>query len=113
MVCAHKMDEEKEIKTLKIDKKGKITDLDGKVVNAIPVGEPILAYYKTELDGVNIVSDTNGWPAIPRLEDYYPEADAYIISSGPKVLEINHERKFDRIWLKTWTALQFYKIIDK
>ena len=95
-----------------MDEKGQLT-LEGKVVDAVPVGSPILGFYPAEVKKTEIVkSQDNKLPVIDN-RDYHSMygADAYLLSRR-EVSHVDYESEHNRVWIKIWRAIQFYKITE-
>ena len=100
------------LKKLEMNENGKLT-LEGRVVDAKPIGPPILGPSEAKIEDHDIVFQTGELPSIDS-SDYHliKDADAYLLSSR-EVLCVEHERRFNRVWTKVWKAVQFYKITGK
>lgn len=108
-----------ELRRLEYDDKGRVT-LDGKIVKATRIGFPIMAYFHGKMEDNGKVSfDEISCPSLlahPMSAVYEAKAGtiAYALAIGESPIELARDKeKRDYVYIRKWTAVQFYKLSDK
>lgn len=112
------MAKEGELKRLQYYGEGRLT-LEGKLVKVTKIGFPIMAFFPGKFKGDGrMIFDERSCPGLSTNASnavYRAKAGtiAYALAIGERPIQIEQDTEYNRVHIRKWTAVQFYRIINK